>query len=535
VPKKVVISLVIFYAISFLTLLLIPNSLKTYLQSVYNADLLYPFSIYQGILHQPSKPDWVFGGYTPFYELFVGFLFWLLSRNIQTTFLAYAIFQHIILTLSILFVAYSLVGKNIKIFSLVFIFSAVPVYLYAFGIFKSGWFLFSWYTHITTVWMGWFALGLLIKFLSASSRFTKNSLITLLLMSGLIVIAVMSDALFIAQFIIPTVALIVLFLVFKLMPFRKGAYLGLAILYATAGGLALYRLPTWLGSDRIVFYGSYFKPSVEQLLNNFYLVITIIPTAWESSPWINTIWIIFYTACLLKIVSTKPYLKRDLGSVQKRLLIFFTFLMIQLAANIVSGFTITTEPGVRYFLPIVFTPLFWGWPFLMAAMPGWMKLLRGRKLVIAAAALPVLALFLLFTHTLSIPYLLQSANAVPDFVKCMDQKAGAQNLRRGMANYWQARPVTLFSKTGLVVVQVDPTLAPFRILNNSDGYADLFDFVIISNDPRYGYWMDRDFVLEKFGSPASTFFCEQSEILVYNRKEDTQIRNHFEAYFQTKR
>ncbi len=534
-PKKVVISLVIFYAISFLTLLLIPNSLKTYLQSVYNADLLYPFSIYQGILHQPSKPDWVFGGYTPFYELFVGFLFWLLSRNIQTTFLAYAIFQHIILTLSILFVAYSLVGKNIKIFSLVFIFSAVPVYLYAFGIFKSGWFLFSWYTHITTVWMGWFALGLLIKFLSASSRFTKNSLITLLLMSGLIVIAVMSDALFIAQFIIPTVALIVLFLVFKLMPFRKGAYLGLAILYATAGGLALYRLPTWLGSDRIVFYGSYFKPSVEQLLNNFYLVITIIPTAWESSPWINTIWIIFYTACLLKIVSTKPYLKRDLGSVQKRLLIFFTFLMIQLAANIVSGFTITTEPGVRYFLPIVFTPLFWGWPFLMAAMPGWMKLLRGRKLVIAAAALPVLALFLLFTHTLSIPYLLQSANAVPDFVKCMDQKAGAQNLRRGMANYWQARPVTLFSKTGLVVVQVDPTLAPFRILNNSDGYADLFDFVIISNDPRYGYWMDRDFVLEKFGSPASTFFCEQSEILVYNRKEDTQIRNHFEAYFQTKR
>jgi hypothetical protein len=381
--------------------------------------------------------------------------------------------------------------------------------------------------------MEWLALGLLIKLLSFPSIISKSSLTTLLGLSGLIMFAVMSDALFIAQFAVPAVAILVLAIIFKLLPFRKAAYPALAIMYATAGGLGLYRLPYLWKSERLAFYGSYFKPTLEQMINNLSLVVQVIPTAWGSNLWISLIWIIFYAFCLYRIRTIFANRKHELGNIQSRLLIFFTFLLIQLGANIGSGLTTITEPGVRYFLPVIFTPLFWGWPFLLIAMPGWMKVFRGTKLVVAGTALAALALFLLFTSHLSVQNLLQSAEDAPDFVECMDQKAGALKLRRGMANYWQARPVTLFSKTGLVVVQVDPSLVPFRILNNTDGYADDFDFVIISNDFRPGYWMDRNNVVEQFGQPGSTFFCGPSEILVYNREEDIQVKNHFDAFFES--
>lgn len=526
--KKVIVSLVLFYAASFILISLNTNSFGIFLRNVYNADILFPFSLYQGLFSQTSHTDWVFGGYTPFIEILAGFIFWFFSRHIHTTFLLYAIFQPILLTFSLLFLAHRIFGRNAKVTALIVIFSALPIYLFAFGQFPSAWPLFTWYLHITTMAFSIMSLGLLIQQITSPSQ--KNSkLSSWVILIVLIVIASMSDALFIAQFTIPAVLMIIFFIFMKLIPFRRGAYAGLAVLYATAAGLVLYRLPSLWGSDRLVFYGSYIRPSVKLIVENLDALVKIIPGAWDGSLWGNILWVLFYLICSILFLTNKKYIQEGLSSIRGKLAIVYAFFFIQMVMNIGSGLVSLTL-GTRYFLPIIFVPLFWGWPFVLLARPAWIRYLRGQRMMIPVA-LSVVTILILSTTNSSPRSLPELQHTPQKFVECLDEKSVQYRLHRGMANYWQARPVTLLSKTGLVVVQVDPDLKPFRILNNSDGYRDDFDFVIISNNMQPGYWMDRNIVLSKFGQPASTFFCEKSEILVYNRESDTQIKNHFDAFF----
>jgi len=123
----------LFFATAFIILFLYSKSWGVYIHNVYNADLLFPFSLYQGLFNQTSHSDWVFGGYTPFMEITIGLILWLFSRNIHTTFLLYAVIQSILVTLSLIFLAHRVTGSNSKVTSLIVVFSTFPIYLFAFG------------------------------------------------------------------------------------------------------------------------------------------------------------------------------------------------------------------------------------------------------------------------------------------------------------------------------------------------------------------------------------------------------------------
>lgn len=524
-----IISWCIFFAGLNIILFLYSKSFDVYTQNVYNADILFPFSLYQGLFNQTSRTDWVFGGYTPFIEVFIGLILWIFSRNIHTTLRLYATIQPLLVTLSLLFLTRRIVGRNLKVASLVIFYSALPMYLFTFGLFNSAWPLFTWYLHITTLCFVIVALGLLIQLLS-SPFVLKNKLPSLVFITLIIIVASMSDALFIAQFTIPSVLVIALIILLKIISFRKGAYTGLCILYATATGLALYRLPSIWGSDRLAFYGSYIKPSLNLIAENFLVLARLIPSFWERSFLGNILWIVFYGLCFIQFLLNVKHLTKNFSIIRTRLTILYAFFFIQMVVNIGSGL-ISLTLGTRYFLPIIFIPLFWGWPFLLLSWPAWLKFLRNPRISVTNTALSVLTVLLLILTILSQQAVPNYKGETPELATCLDENAGQYHIRRGMANYWQARPVTLFSKMGLVVVQVDPDLKPFRILNNSDGYRDEFDFVIVSNDFEPGHWMDRKIVINKFGEPASTFFCGKSEVMIYNRETDTLIKKHFIPFF----
>ncbi len=129
-------------------------------------------------------------------------------------------------------------------------------------------------------------------------------------------------------------------------------------------------------------------------------------------------------------------------------------------------------------------------------------------------------------HTLPDP-----GNYYPEFIQCMDENTARLGVKRGIAHYWQARLITLLTKNNLEVVQTTQDLRPFRILNNSDGYQEEIDFVIIDHSPdtwnRSYNWIDSDLVIQRFGEPASTFTCFESDIWVYNRSSDTHFRHQF--------
>ncbi len=293
-----------FFFLTFINLFFSPGILLS-LQNIWNnSDLLFPFSIYQGMMEQSTHPDWVFGGNTPFFDVLIGLLFWLPTRNIQLTFIFFAIFQPTLVCLCLLFLIKCMIGKNWQLFSLVFIFSAVPILSYSVGSLSFVHQLFTWYLHISTVCQSLIVLGFTIQYTTSFPSEKKLFSGSLAGIGVVTLIAILSDPIFLPQFIAPITILIIGMILLRVIPFRKGVIAGLVILYATAGGLAIYQLPRMWGSDRIILFGSYMKPAMEKVIENWPLFLNNISGALDGHLWIFGIWILFYLLCAVGALVT---------------------------------------------------------------------------------------------------------------------------------------------------------------------------------------------------------------------------------------
>ncbi len=526
----------LFFVLSFGILYLSPLFAERLHYILNNADLLLPFSLYQSVLDPLSKPDWVLGGNTPFLEVLLGFFLWLPSRSIPLTVALFALLQPLILTGCLMFLAVSIAGPNPKLYALVLTVSALNVIGFALGLLPFQWFLYGWYLHISTICLTLLALGFTVQFLFSGSLRSRRAVTALAMLFLACALGMLSDALFLSQFVAPSLALVIALWIVKAAPLRKAAYAGLSILYGTAAGLALFNFPAWLGAERIALAGSYFKPSLQLALDNRARVAQILTGVWSGQFWLAAGWLLFYLLCLLLVWRLAHQgLRENAGRARPRLLAVLLFFPIQLAATLGANL-LTLDPALRYVLPVVILPLFWGWPLLAAARPVWMRV-PARKLSLAAGALAIVAAAVAFAGILAGDRPFNALDFYPDYIRCIDENAGQFGLRNGVAQYWLARPITLLSKTGLRVVQVQPDLAPFEILNNSDGYDQPFDFAIIdayspNGDPNNAHWIRKELIVERFGQPASSFFCDGHEILIYNRPGDAAFRRQFQGFIR---
>lgn len=519
---------IIFFFLSFI-ILFFSGAPAKYLQDGFNnSDILLPFSVYKSILNK-SHTDWQFGGYTPFLELLFGFILWLFTNNIQLTFFLYAVLQPTIIILCLLQLSRCITGTNRGPMSLTVIFATFPILIFSTGHLKFLYEIFTWYQHVSTICFMLLGLGWVIRYtttIPSKHQLYSSDLIGICLVT---IIAALSDALILAQFVLPITIMITAFLILKLIPFRRGVIAGLLVLYSTAAGLAMYQLPRLWGGDRIILAGSYMKPAFDRIIENWPFLIKTILITTESSEWFLSPIIIFYGLCASIFILFLWHLKKtNIGKVSLRYLMSLIFFLFQLG-SILAAVLLANEAGDRYMLPIFLIPLFWGWPILILGSPIWLKEVRGKLAILIAFAILGFSVVMIVKNILANPLGNQPnlTEYYPGFIQCMDENAGRLDIHHGIAHYWQARPITLLSKTQLVVVQVFPDLTPMKFLNNSDFYRDNFDFVIIDNDPPPGIWIDRELVYQRFGAPATTFSCEDSDVLVYNRESDSNFRHQF--------
>jgi hypothetical protein len=102
----------------------------------------------------------------------------------------------------------------------------------------------------------------------------------------------------------------------------------------------------------------------------------------------------------------------------------------------------------------------------------------------------------------------------PPLVLFMDEIAPAKGLRYGYAGYWQARQITLLSRSGVRAYAVDGSMNPFLWVSNKEWYKQLqndgatppkVDFVIL-DDPAFK--LTREAAVQKFGAPLSELQTE---------------------------
>jgi hypothetical protein len=175
---------------------------------------------------------------------------------------------------------------------------------------------------------------------------------------------------------------------------------------------------------------------------------------------------------------------------------------------------------IRYTLPVLLLP----WFLLTLCIPPRWKL-TGPILWTAAGVVLMTATAMNgeiwdLRPTFEIPY--------PDEVRCLDNMASEVNLRAGLSGYWPAKRITMLSRRGLTVNQIDAGLAPYHLSNNRWWYRgpkvrDAVEF------PRYSFAvvddLDRELVRSRFGPPAAERRCDPYTIWVYNRPSDVAFRN----------
>jgi hypothetical protein len=173
---------------------------------------------------------------------------------------------------------------------------------------------------------------------------------------------------------------------------------------------------------------------------------------------------------------------------------------------------------VRYTIPMVLLPLLFLSTFTQYALQvSAVDVSRPIRM----ALLLVLPLLLVLTVQKS-PNFVRLANYNPEWVSDLDREFAKRNLKFGLAQYWQAKYISLFSRQGMQVVQVKPSLLPFLWLNHRNWYQRPFEFIITDEtaakktlEYKAGFYLDPERIAARFGPPDETFTCGSNTVRVY--------------------
>lgn len=430
-----------------------------------------------------------------------------------------------------LFLAKSIFGKNYVIYSMIMIFSSVPIFLLSTqkGLIINL-FIYSirWFAHFGVICLSLLALGFLIRLAATHKESKKLPWRYLLIMDFLIIITVNSDSLFIIQFVIPAVATLFCLYLLSMIQIRRLVIIVASMLLSVGIGFLLYNIQNLWGWGRANLVDKYINFLPEKIINNLQKFGDEFINLLGNRTWLLSVWICFYFVCLI-VVSILIWhsRKNKIGFIRKRSLFALLFLLVQVP-TIIGALIISSSIEVWYFLPIIYIPLIWGWPLITGFFPGLLKLIQNRYIVVSGSIAITLTIIFGLINLYPISNFPNLADFYPSNIACIDKKVGNLGLKRGIAQYWRARTITLLSKKGVVVVQVAPNLLPYRWENNSDWYKDDFNFIIIDQPSTTWLSINKETVINRFGEPALIFSCEGMEILVYNRPTDTLFKRQFD-------
>jgi len=188
----------------------------------------------------------------------------------------------------------------------------------------------------------------------------------------------------------------------------------------------------------------------------------------------------------------------------KQELLAYSVLASTLTALLVTGLS-NRDFTIRYLLPFIFLP-----PLFLFAL---ISTKYSRYLSIAI----LLSSFLAFLKTPEVETNPEkSYHAVVD---CIDRLTAKHNSPRGMAEYWDAIPINVFSKTGLNVVPVQADTAPTKWMYNTQDYIGKFSFAILSNDTSdMRHTIFRTSVIKRLAKKPLEYQCGNKTVLIFDNE-----------------
>jgi hypothetical protein len=367
-------------------------------------------------------------------------------------------------------------------------------------------------------------LILIVGVLFVRGRYSQSALwtlIVLIVVTGSLVIS--SGFIFVAWFVLPLIGLFFLEGLCRPRDWYRLMSVGFALVAATVLGRYWWGQLEFKVDPRVMSRTSD-KALLDRLSDPLELLTQIMDYVPEfitlqfSSPMRGTMFVIFVVGSLL-VLTRKAWVQRHLGAVQEwTRLQYFSLIALVIVLSNVGLFALHDQQPARYmitanYLSMVYSIVLISIVFISVRAKTLSFLLVSCVLITAGARAGI-------TDKVRVDY----DEIKPAGVDCIIDVAESHQLTRGVAQYWQARPLTLLSNKRLKVIPIHGvTLKPYFWASSRRQFSGQYDFAVVDHSvddatswtTKAWYSIDRSKIIRLNGKPMEIAWCDQSEILIY--------------------
>lgn len=316
-------------------------------------------------------------------------------------------------------------------------------------------------------------------------------------------LAALSDKLFLIQFSLPALAALLYMSIRSRIERKTAITFMLAICAGSVLGPLLYKAMASKAIDTPAGFG------MENLSRNLHDLLAIVRGGMDGNAYAMAIVVLFYLS-----VAALPWLAWRAGKVEYKprneLLFVAVFSLCSGAVLVLVELFNKMLLNGRYLIPLFLAPIL----FSPTLILGYLK----------KAAAEVFGVLLLFASAICIFALVRlaaenDASIKTDFypadVACIDGVIGKYGLRNGIAEYWDAKRVSVLSKTSVNIAQVFQDLSAHQWITTTATFKNAYDFALINLDSLAPVQPNEQHIVEINGAPAASVQCGKIKVLVY--------------------
>ena len=328
----------------------------------------------------------------------------------------------------------------------------------------------------------------------------RSSTVVLLAAIGVItVIGSLNDALFVVQLAGPVCVVVVVGVLARRIPWRRGlTFVGVVAISALAG----WKLYVRVFPHPALSTGKVKLDQVSRDLDDLVTVWgNVIAHSFLVPLLILSALALGVTGAVLLLLRRNPTWMR--GTTLQSLAVFA---LISGVLPLAAAFVGSSGTTPRYFLPLFY------WPCILGAML--LTQLNARRAVVAATALAcVFSLMSTGIAVRDVARLGLTGAYYPETVACLDEAAKQFGVSHAVGTYWVAKPTQELSRTGLTVTVVTGKLKPRVWISSTANVYPTYDaFIDSATQPDDAL---RRLMQRRFGKPKHTVSCGDSTMLVW--------------------
>jgi len=354
--------------------------------------------------------------------------------------------------------------------------------------------------HFGALFMGIIALYYILALLITVEEDNLYYYFLLLIVNILIV---MSDKLYIVQFLIPFS--LVLFFVFILNKrLRKKVII---ILFALVLSVILgYLFNYWLVSNPTGFSPHFsfsyiqdnipkFRHYLKYIVNyNLYSVLALV-----------TLYILIF---ILYFFKKSQFTNKDSVIVHFLILVCLLSPMVNIVVLLLSNLAV----NVRYMFPVFFMPLLII-PLILNYIQE--KFFNKYPKHLQYGVLLFCIVWLAFLYSKKISFDGMKYDYYPKETQCLDNFIKNKSSKKGISEYWDAKKNTLLSKENILVTQFNYFVDPYLWICTSDWYNQKFNFALIRNSDAHVKQFEEN-LLKINGKPDEIHDCRVFKVYYYS-------------------